>query len=114
MMIQVEAVFQNGTFKPLTPLHLPEGQRVLLDCLLHETQPLTSLTTQFTSQATSRPEIVALREQLRAARTITELFEVMRNSIATPPPLDLLAILDAERKASGQRSLISDSDSGGS
>ena len=33
---QIEAVFENGVFRPLTPVHLPEHQRVTLVLPLDE------------------------------------------------------------------------------
>jgi predicted DNA-binding antitoxin AbrB/MazE fold protein len=33
---QIEAVFENGVFRPLTPVELPEHQRVTLELLTDE------------------------------------------------------------------------------
>ena len=36
-MIQIAAVYQNGVFRPLVPVDLPENQQVQLDVKLVET-----------------------------------------------------------------------------
>ncbi len=37
---QIEAVFENGIFRPLQPVHLPEHQRVMLVLPAADEQPI--------------------------------------------------------------------------
>jgi predicted DNA-binding antitoxin AbrB/MazE fold protein len=99
-MIQVPAVFENGVLKPLAPVKLTEGQRVIIQIRLQGKEALEELWSR-PSPFPLTPEHEAYRERLKTAKTFQEFLEVVRTAPPDPEPSDLGVDFDANQKASG-------------
>lgn len=99
-MIQVPAVFENGVLKPLAPVKLTEGQRIIIQIRLQGKEALEELWSR-PSPFPLTPEHEVYRERLKTAKTFQEFLEVVRTAPPDPEPSDLRAALDTNQKVSG-------------
>jgi predicted DNA-binding antitoxin AbrB/MazE fold protein len=102
MRITVRAVYENGVLRPVEPLALPEGESVAVT--IDATAPARS------AIQPPSPEEEDYARRLEAARSLDEMFAVMADAPGLPEGYDLLAALNANRKAAGERPVFPDLD----
>ncbi|HYO23709.1 MAG TPA: antitoxin family protein [Lacipirellulaceae bacterium] len=71
MTHHVEAIFDNGVFRPTGPVSLPDQSRVEI-IVLPPVEPMTELATEPAPKAVETEEEIAIR-QWKAARELDEL-----------------------------------------
>lgn len=104
MSITVQAVYEGGVLRPAQPLPLAEGQSVQVTVSCPES-----------SGAALRPptpEEEDYARRLKAARSLEEAFAVMATAPPLPEGYDLARALNANRKATGERLLFPEDESG--
>jgi len=90
MIVNTLAVYENGVLRPEQPLPLAEGEKVHI-----------RVTCPDPDDPRSTGEI---EQQIRAAKTLTELFAVVETNPEPENDYDLLRALDDNRK--GERPLF--------
>ena len=99
----IRAIYANGVFKPFQPLMLPEGAQV---DLVYSTN-LEHQSARVLTQAEKEYE-----QRIKAAKTIDELIAVQATAPPLPEGYDLCEALNANRRATGERLLYPERDSG--
>jgi len=94
-MINVLAVYENGVFRPAEPLELGEGEKVQLAVYPQRVLPSARLPT---------PEEEAYVRRLKAAKSLTDMFEVMQTAPARPEDdYDIVRMINESRRLTGFR-----------
>ena len=95
MTITVRAIYENGVLRPVEPLTLPEGEAV--DLTIATLQPAA----QILRAPTSEEEDYARR--IKAAKSLDEMYAVIKTAPKLPEGYDLCRALSANRQATGER-----------
>jgi predicted DNA-binding antitoxin AbrB/MazE fold protein len=90
MVVNIRAIYENGVLRPEQPLPLAEGEWV--DIRLTRSDPAGMKLTE------------PIEQQLRAAKTLAEMFAVVDALPESEDDYDLLRALDENRK--GERPLF--------
>jgi predicted DNA-binding antitoxin AbrB/MazE fold protein len=104
MTITIQAVYEGGVLRPLEPLRLAEGQRV--DVTIAYPKPSVA------ALDSPNPAEDEYARRIREAKSLEEMYAIMATAAPLPEGYDLTEALNANRKATGERSLFDETHEG--
>jgi predicted DNA-binding antitoxin AbrB/MazE fold protein len=105
MTMRIRAVYEGGVLRPVEPLALPEG----------ETVEVTIASTKSPGPPLRAPSAAEedYARRIKAAQTLDEMYAIMATAPPLPEGYDNCRALDANRKATGERTPFLEPNDGG-
>jgi predicted DNA-binding antitoxin AbrB/MazE fold protein len=97
MTITIRAVYESGVLRPVEPLALSEGETV--DITIASGRLAGSQPRNPTSAETD------YARRIKAAQSLDEMYAIMANAPRLPEGYDLCEALNANRRATGERTM---------